>query len=231
MTIVSRLAILSVAVGSLVSGHVSAQQIQHKTVGLEGWSVEVDTRLAEEGNELGQQTMRIVANQLYDLKLRLPADRVADLQTISIRIDYKHQLDSAQYHPSRRWLVSNGHDPELAKKVHIPRAQRFLRLYKTNQQPFVLLHELSHAYHDQFLNFDNEEIRTVYEQAISDGKYDRVLHVNGSKVEHYAKTNAKEFFAEMSECYLGTNDFYPFVKGELQQHDRLTFELLQKIWK
>ena len=25
-----------------------------------------------------------------------------------------------------------------------------------------------------------------------------------------------EYFAELSEAYFGTNDFYPFVRGELQ---------------
>ncbi len=37
--------------------------------------------------------------------------------------------------------------------------------------------------------------------------------------EHYGLTNAKEFFAEMTETYFGSNDFYPFVAGELKKDE------------
>ncbi|MGO9112581.1 MAG: hypothetical protein ACLP9L_25400 [Thermoguttaceae bacterium] len=33
----------------------------------------------------------------------------------------------------------------------------------------------------------------------------------GQHVRHYALTDHKEFFAEMSEAYFGMNDFFPFV--------------------
>ena len=36
--------------------------------------------------------------------------------------------------------------------------------------------------------------------------------------------------AEMTESYLGVNDFYPFVRGELKEHDPETFALMAKIW-
>ena len=32
-------------------------------------------------------------------------------------------------------------------------------------------------------------------------------------MRHYALTNHKEFFAEMSEAYFGMNDFFPFNRG------------------
>lgn len=42
--------------------------------------------------------------------------------------------------------------------------------------------------------------------------------------------NAKEYFAEMTEAFFGTNDFYPFVRAELQEHDAAMFELLCEVW-
>ena len=42
--------------------------------------------------------------------------------------------------------------------------------------------------------------------------------------------NAKEYFAEASEAYFGTNDFYPFVRAELKKHDPEMFRLLEKLW-
>jgi hypothetical protein len=34
----------------------------------------------------------------------------------------------------------------------------------------------------------------------------------------------------MTECYFGSNDFYPFVTGELKQAEPETFALLADIW-
>jgi len=42
-----------------------------------------------------------------------------------------------------------------------------------------------------------------------------VLFVAGGKRKHYALTNEREFFAEMTEAYFGMNDFAPFNRGEL----------------
>lgn len=38
-------------------------------------------------------------------------------------------------------------------------------------------------------------------------------------VRHYALSNEKECFAELTEAWLGTNDYYPFVQAELLEHD------------
>ena len=58
----------------------------------------------------------------------------------------------------------------------------------------------------------------------------KYFYSEGGKTSHYARTNHKEFFAEMTESYLGVNDFYPFVRAELQEHDPKTYILMQKIW-
>ena len=39
-----------------------------------------------------------------------------------------------------------------------------------------------------------------------------------------------EYFAESTEAFFGTNDFYPFVRAELKQHDPKMFDLLWKLW-
>ena len=43
--------------------------------------------------------------------------------------------------------------------------------------------------------------------------------------------NDQEYFAESTEAFFGTNDFYPFVRSELQQHDPNMYQLLKKLWK
>ncbi len=56
-----------------------------------------------------------------------------------------------------------------------------------------------------------------------------MLTVHGRRHEHYALTNEKEFFAEMTESYFGSNDLYPFVAGELREAEPGVFSLLADI--
>ena len=44
------------------------------------------------------------------------------------------------------------------------------------------------------------------------------------------RTNPQEFFAEMTESYFGSNDFYPFVTGELKQAEPEIFTLMEELW-
>ena len=52
----------------------------------------------------------------------------------------------------------------------------------------------------------------------------------GNMREHYGLTNQMEFFAEMTESYFGSNDFYPFVTGELKRDEPDIFKLMEEIW-
>src|SRR5581483_8552683 len=131
--------------------------------------------------------------------------------------DRSHPLTSMQYHPSVGWLKEHGYDPALAKCVHLPRASELTGRFLVNQQPMAILHELSHAYHDQVLGFDEPRIKAAWTRFKDSGKYEKVLHVSGRELRHYALTNQMEFFAEMTEAFFGTNDFYPFVRGELKK--------------
>jgi dipeptidyl-peptidase-4 len=135
-----------------------------------------------------------------------------------------------QYHPDRGWLIGHGHDPRLAKHVHIPRAADLYAPATWAKHPYCVLHELAHAYHDQVLGFENPEVEKVYDAAKEKKLYDEVLLYTGQKVRHYALTNPKEYFAETTEAYFGVNDFYPFVRAELKEHDPAGFALMETVW-
>ena len=49
-------------------------------------------------------------------------------------------------------------------------------------------------------------------------------------MRHYALSNHKEYFAEGTEAYFYRNDFYPFVRAELKEHDPALHDLLKSIW-
>ena len=199
---------------------------------IEGWKVRVDIRLLEGPDaELGAKALRVLAYKLYEIKSLLPKDRIAKLQKAAIVLDLDYPLGSMQYHPSAQWLKEHGHDPRLAKAVHIPKARQLAGLLPINQQPMVILHELAHAYHDQVLGFDEPRIQKAWARFKDSGKYDNVLHISGGQRRHYALTDHKEFFAELTEAFFGTNDFYPFVRGELKKELPDVDRLLDEIWR
>ena len=198
---------------------------------VEGWTIEYDPQLlTKENKAFGKEVTKALANHLQRIKYILHKDKVKVLQTLPIRLDLKHELGNMQYHPDEDWLIEHGYDPKLEKRVHVPRAQSLLDRGTWAKHPYVILHELAHAYHDQILSFENKEIIAAYEASEKKGLYERVLLFSGRKVKHYARTNHKEFFAEMTESYLGVNDFYPFVRAELKEHDPETYALMRKIW-
>ena len=73
-------------------------------------------------------------------------------------------------------------------------------------------------------------MKAAWKKFCDSGNYKSVLTSPGPMREHYALNNAKEFFAEMTESYFGSNDFYPFVAGELKQAEPETFALMAQIW-
>ena len=206
--------------------------IEREDQSIEGWRVRFDKRLlAGPAVEIGRRAERLLRDKLYEISELAPAPQLERLRRVVIVVDLNHgRLTSMQYHPSAAWLRENGYAADLEKCFHIPSVERFVDLRHQRTQPWCVLHELAHAYHDQVLGFDDKEIRAAYEAAKAGGAYDDVLHIHGHKTKHYALTTPMEYFAELSEAYFGTNDFYPFVRGELIQHDPRAHAILEKTW-
>lgn len=199
---------------------------------IEGWTVSIEPALLEgPHHEEGGRALTMLANHLQRIQILVPADRLQKLKTLPIWIEREHpKLRSMQYHPGKQWLRDNGHDERLERKVHIPRASALLSRSEMLKHPAVILHELAHAYHDQFLGFDNPEIIAAFEAAKKARIYENVLLFDGRTVRHYGLSNAREYFAEGTEAFLYRNDFYPFVRGEQKQHDPALHDLLARIW-
>lgn len=200
---------------------------------LEGWTVYVEPALLDgDHKEEGTRALQMLANHLQRIKILVPEEPLAKMQKIGIWIEHAHpRLGAMQYHPSKGWIVSHGYDARLAKKVHITHAAELFSRAQMLKHPAVILHELAHGYHDQFLDFDNAEIIAAYDKAVAAGLYENVLLYTGKYVRHYGLTDHKEYFAEGTEAFFYRNDFYPFVRAELKEYDPTLHDLLLKIWE
>ena len=202
------------------------------TRNIEGWNVRVDDRLLKgDGAALGERALKLLNARLVAITIVVPEKALAKLRAITIELDLDYAgLNPMQYHPDAGWLKEHGYSENLAKCFHIPEAEDFLSPFENHRMPWVVLHELSHGYHDQVLGFDEPRVKAAWEKFRDSGKYKSVLTSPGGNRVHYGMTNPQEFFAEMTECYFGSNDFYPFVTGELKQAEPEIFNLMAEIW-
>jgi hypothetical protein len=202
---------------------------QYETRFVEGWTVRVNKALLTDQADLGKRALRLLELKLFDVSNVVPAKACSELRKVPIWLGVNDgHAPCSEYHPSETWLRENGFNPDKARGVEIGNAKLFLEW--SQGQPSMVLHELAHAYHDRVLGFGHQEIARAYAAAVESKIYDSVLRNNGKLERAYAMSNAQEYFAESSESFFGTNDFYPFVAAELRQHDPRMYELLRTLW-
>src|SRR5205085_12298854 len=61
--------------------------------------------------------------------------------------------------------------------------------------------------------------------------YDEVNDRFGRRGRAYARTNAAEYFAEISCAYLDSCNYYPFNYEQLRTHDPAGFKFVERVWK
>lgn len=208
-----------------------------KTREMLGWKVHINKALLGADRAKTARALELLEKQLQEIVRVVPPHAVIELQKVPLYFspEYPGVKPRAEYHPGAGWLRENGRDPAMAKGVEFTDIRNFER--EMNRMPNFALHELAHAYHDQFLpqGFSNPEIKAAYEKARASGKYDRIEECHGKGTPNtfgraYATTNPQEYFAETSEALFSRNDVCPFTRDELKQHDPEMFALLETLW-
>jgi hypothetical protein len=196
----------------------------------EGWTVRVSRKLQDkEHAKLREKTLQLLGDHLYRISRAVPEGALAKLREIPVWVELAEPHHECMcYHPSRQWLLDHGMNPDKARSVEIANAENFLDWER--QQPWMVLHELAHGYHQRVLGPDHPGVRACYDAAVASKSYESVLHWDGQKVRAYALCNPEEYFAEGTEAFFGTNDFYPFVRAELKRHDPRMHDLLEQVW-
>ncbi|MGI0490771.1 hypothetical protein ACN4EG_03080 [Alkalinema pantanalense CENA528] len=170
-------------------------------------------------------------SQLSAINRVLPAKPLTALKKVRIWVEWQKKINgAAEFHPSADWLRQNGYNPDKAGGVELSNSRNFVQWSQTDQ-PWMVLHELAHAYHFLVVGQGNSDIQAAYQNAVDRQLYKSVAYVQGGKKPAYALTNEKEYFAETSEAYFGKNDFYPFTRADLKKYDPVGYQLMEKIWK
>jgi hypothetical protein len=205
---------------------------RYETRDLEGWTILVNKGLLRDQPDLAARTLTLVAHQLYEVTLRVPSGPLKRLREIPIWVEEKEPHHPCMaYHPDPGWLREHDMNPAKARAVEIANARNLLLWNR--DQPWMVLHELAHGYHHRDLpgGYQNPDLKAAFARIKASGRYNSVLRIGGQEERAYAATNPMEYFAEATEAYFGTNDFYPFVRAELKRHDPELYELLGKLWE
>jgi Mlc titration factor MtfA (ptsG expression regulator) len=209
---------------------------KRETRSIASWTVHISRELLAKDGAATAKALELLQAQLEEIIRVVPQAAVAELQQVPLYFspEYSGIRAAAEYHPGAGWLSDHGRDPIMAKGIEFTNIRIFEA--ETRRMPNFALHELAHAYHDRYLpeSHNNPAIKAAYEVAKASGKYDRVERQDSEGRKRldraYAITNPAEYFAETTEAYFSRNDFFPFTKEELKQHDPAMFELLGKLW-
>ena len=113
----------------------------------------------------GERALKLLGARLTAIMIVVPEPALAKLRAVTIQVDLNHgKLRPMQYHPNAGWLKENGFSEALAKCAHIPNVEDFLSPFENHRMPWVVLHELAHAYHDQVIGFEEPRVRAAWEK-------------------------------------------------------------------
>lgn len=199
-----------------------------------GWHVKIANALQRDQPDLAQGALALLEKELEVIVRAVPPQRLPQLRQAVFWLDERVPQGTAAakapvFHPNRQWLSDHGLNPDMAGGIELPNAQTFLDSY--SWEPSAMLHELAHFYHHAVLGDDNAVIRRALAQARVAHLYESVAHYDGTMVRAYALENEHEYFAELTEAYFGRNDFYPFIRAELETYDPAGFAMMKALWE
>ena len=210
------------------------------TIEHEGFKFKIREEVYE--TPAAQNAMNLLKKNLTEINQLLPENALKVLKKNPIWLEKDLTDGAAWYHESKEGLASQGY---MTEKWHCVELCNYVHYVSwTNQnQPYMVLHELCHLYHDQALagGFQNKDVKAAYDHAMSAGLYVNTPYRldKNTVIQHYddyyhqkvyATTNQMEYFSEICEAYWGENDYYPFNYEDLKSYDPQGFALMEKVW-
>ena len=199
-------------------------------------------RTTEKDTPAAKSALELLEKNLDEIDGLLPASALKVMHEHSIWLEKDLTDGAAWYHNNKDYLISQGYMLEKWRCVELCNYVHYVSWVKQNQ-PYMVLHELCHLYHDLALpgGFENIDVKNAYKKAMESGKYVNTAYRldKNTLIEHYddyyhakvyATTNCMEYFSEICEAYWGQNDYYPFNYEDLKAYDPDGFALMEKVW-
>jgi hypothetical protein len=189
-----------------------------------------------------QNAVRHLKEDLTEINNLLPETALKVMKKNPIWLEKDLTDGAAWYHNNKEWLASQGYMTEKWHCVELCNYVHYVS-WSDQNQPYMVLHELCHLYHDQALagGFENPDVKAAYNHAMAEGLYVNTAYRldKNTLIQHYddyyhakvyATNNCMEYFSEICEAYWGENDYYPFNYEDLKAYDTQGFALMEKVW-
>lgn len=203
--------------------------IKYKATKIAGFTVLINPEVLLHQKEYNELLVEL-KTQLEKIIRVVPRQPLEHLKQVRIWVEWRAKADgAAEFHPSAAWLTTHGYNPEKEGSIEISNTINFVQ-WSHGEQPWMVMHEMAHAYHIKVLGDNFADIASAYNHAIDHKLYQSVDYIKGFKQRAYALTNSKEYFAELSEAYFGKNDFFPFTNSELANYDLMGYKVMVTVW-
>ncbi|MBE6334856.1 MAG: hypothetical protein E7071_08590 [Bacteroidales bacterium] len=159
------------------------------------------------------------------LKNTLPAEAYAKL--VPDTISYNPEAKGLEYITKEQNATLNG---IILGSTLKPFSDSLAR----ENQPIVIANLYAQKYFYEILTEEDRAEIENHHKSVKN-KYNKVYYINRRSklvrnIQSDAVNSPVEYFGEITEAYLGINNFYPFDIEELQRHDKTGFELAKKAW-
>ncbi|HEY5311433.1 MAG TPA: hypothetical protein VIK18_02900, partial [Pirellulales bacterium] len=202
---------------------------------IEGFTVvlSAETLKNQDNKQFERKPLDVLDFELKTITRLLPPEAVNILRQLLIWVEWdEHEAMSNGRQGSAAAVYYGGHQLHMLQEGKHPlKAQNITILsmegLTQEHQPkhdsgrCVILHEMTHAVHDQFIGDDNLTIKAAYKQAMERKLYDPQM---------YASTNEHEYFAELTCAYFDQLNYYPRTRKDLEKLDPITYQLMESFW-
>ena len=199
-------------------------------------------REEEYNTPAAQSAIALLKENVEEINKLLPKSALDVMHKNPIWMERNLTDGAAWYHTSKDYLISQGY---MVEKWHCVELCNFVHYvsWTRQNQPYMVLHELCHLYHDLALpgGFENPDVKAAYNHAMAAGLYVNTAYRldKNTVIDHYddyyhrkvyATENQMEYFSEICEAYWGENDYFPFNYEDLKAYDPQGFALMEKVW-
>jgi hypothetical protein len=211
---------------------------------IEGFTVRLHEKVLDHENdaEYKRKPLDVLELELNTITRSATRREVEALRKVPIWVEWDDKDDPdwgkavAKYYGVKGnafiWTLAKGKHPAKAKCIEIISLKSLTREHQpgVKLERCVILHEMAHAVQFELCGPDNPRIKDAYKQAMERKLYDKAKDVNGREIKPYARTNEREYFAELSCAYLNKLHYFPFDREHLKEHDPTGYKMMEDTW-
>ncbi len=215
---------------TLLSANISAlEKSDYHQITLEGRPVHIEKILVDNNDPRVFPVLRVLSEKLREVKKLLPERHFKTLAHVPIWISENSGEDAEFYFFERR-IYRGEKNPDMLDGIEFQNIDNLLEHFE--QSPMLVIHELAHAFHKINYEAIDKKIMDTFENAQWENLYEELkLGRDLTRYNMYASENAFEYFAELTEAYFGSNDYFPHNRRELKKHDPAGFKMIKSIWR